>query len=246
MNYVQATRTLLVFPRNNQGTECTHFNSSRSSLLRKCRPVLSVPPFGQDGTRRSLGCSGEFPKRMEGPVLSGAAWVYKRVFRPFCISALGAFFRWEKDFGLARRPTAPAGYSYFSPRRASPAPPSAGGPGLPRLWSVRPVALPPGPQANARGRLPSTSWSFSLGLAVPLQALGRSRLCRDRQLVLEGWIGSLLRGGRCISQPSGTVLQKLRARVRASLTSFCAVGKLRRVGIKPLTFSLPHPFPLSA
>ena len=157
MNYVQATRTLLVFPRNNQGTECTHFNSSRSSLLRKCRPVLSVPPFGQDGTRRSLGCSGEFPKRMEGPVLSGAAWVYKRAFRPFCISALGAFFRWEKDFGLARRPTAPAGYSYFSPRRASPAPPSAGGPGLPRLWSVRPVALPPGPQANARGRLPSTS-----------------------------------------------------------------------------------------
>lgn len=33
MNYVQTTRTLLVFPRNNQGTECKHFNSSRSSLL---------------------------------------------------------------------------------------------------------------------------------------------------------------------------------------------------------------------
>lgn len=33
MNYAQATRTLLVFPRNDQGTECKHFNSSRSSLL---------------------------------------------------------------------------------------------------------------------------------------------------------------------------------------------------------------------
>ena len=33
MNYAQATRTRLVFPLNNQGTECKHFNSSRSSLL---------------------------------------------------------------------------------------------------------------------------------------------------------------------------------------------------------------------
>ena len=86
---------------------------------------------------------------MEGPVLSGAALVYKRVFRPFCVSALGTFFRWDKDFGLRSSLPRPLGIPI--------SPPSAGGPGLPRLWSVRPVALRPGPQANARGRLPSTS-----------------------------------------------------------------------------------------
>lgn len=48
MNYAQATRTLLVFPSNNQGAECKHSNLS-SSLLQS--------PSAAGSRKKVLACS---------------------------------------------------------------------------------------------------------------------------------------------------------------------------------------------